>query len=292
MATPTETKFGDAAKVAEVKELVGKTAQANAAYARMLVDESATSTRATKIGRAGQEECRDRDLHSFPTRLSSDLGEGGRGQGTGRQDGAGERRLRPHAGGRERDQHARDEDRKGGSGGMPGPRSTLFPYTTLFRSRRRWPRSRNWSARRRRRTPPTPACWWTRARPARARRRSEGRVRRNAGTEIYTLSLHDSLPISAKVAEVKELVGKTAQANAAYARMLVDESATSTRATKIGRAGQEECRDRDLHSFPTRLSSDLGEGGRGQGTGRQDGAGERRLRPHAGGRERDQHARD
>jgi phasin family protein len=47
MATTTETKFGDAAKVAEVKELVGKTAQANAAYARMLVDESATSTRAT-----------------------------------------------------------------------------------------------------------------------------------------------------------------------------------------------------------------------------------------------------
>src|SRR4028118_579281 len=57
MATPTETKFGDAAKVAEVKELVGKTAQANAAYARMLVDESATSTRAT-AGKGGGQAAR------------------------------------------------------------------------------------------------------------------------------------------------------------------------------------------------------------------------------------------
>jgi phasin family protein len=47
MAIATNAKLGDPAKVAEVKELVGKTAQANAAYARMLVDESATSTRAT-----------------------------------------------------------------------------------------------------------------------------------------------------------------------------------------------------------------------------------------------------
>ena len=44
MATTTETKFGDAAKVAEIKK--GETAQAKAAYARMLVDESATDVRA------------------------------------------------------------------------------------------------------------------------------------------------------------------------------------------------------------------------------------------------------
>ena len=47
MAIATETKPGDAAKVAGIKKLADETAQANAAYARMLVDESATRTRGT-----------------------------------------------------------------------------------------------------------------------------------------------------------------------------------------------------------------------------------------------------
>ncbi len=47
MAIATETKAGDTAKLAGIKKLAGETAQANAAYARMLVDESATRTRAT-----------------------------------------------------------------------------------------------------------------------------------------------------------------------------------------------------------------------------------------------------
>ena len=46
MAITTDAIFGDAAKVAEVKKVVGETAQASAAYARMLVDERAGGARA------------------------------------------------------------------------------------------------------------------------------------------------------------------------------------------------------------------------------------------------------
>lgn len=58
MAITTETKTGDAAKVAEVKKVVGETAQATAAYGRMLMDERAAGTRAAteksvnQVGRA------------------------------------------------------------------------------------------------------------------------------------------------------------------------------------------------------------------------------------------------
>src|SRR5580692_3346614 len=86
-------------------------------------------------------------------------------------------------------------DRKSGSAGMPRPRSTLFPYTTLFRStlviimvankyaflqitRRRF--LNEWEAFKK--EPPSGD-------------RSEERFSRNAETEIYTLSLHDALPI-------------------------------------------------------------------------------------------------
>ena len=48
MAFAMEAKgTGDAAKVAELKKTPGETVQAKAAYARMLVDESATSARVT-----------------------------------------------------------------------------------------------------------------------------------------------------------------------------------------------------------------------------------------------------
>ena len=46
MAAATETKTTDAAKAIAAKKLPGETAQATAAYARMLVDESASRTRA------------------------------------------------------------------------------------------------------------------------------------------------------------------------------------------------------------------------------------------------------
>src|SRR4028119_469158 len=87
-----------------------------------------------EIGRAVQQECRDRDLHSFPTRRSSDL------QvpiswisllGT-EVDWAYFTEPEPYLHGRKIFQPR--GDRKSGSAGMPRPRSTLFPYTTLFRS--------------------------------------------------------------------------------------------------------------------------------------------------------------
>lgn len=48
MAIATGTKVGNAANEADVKKAVTETAQANAAYARMLADESASAGRATK----------------------------------------------------------------------------------------------------------------------------------------------------------------------------------------------------------------------------------------------------
>src|SRR4028119_1111894 len=86
-------------------------------------------------------------------------------------------------------------DRKSGSAGMPRPRSTLFPYTTLFRSalselakdlgkadihKRYAPYAQNYKN-----------LWWDKYNLF----RSEERFSRNAETEIYTLSLHDALPI-------------------------------------------------------------------------------------------------
>ena len=48
MATANGTKVGNAANAADVKKAVAETAQANAAYARMLADESAQGARATQ----------------------------------------------------------------------------------------------------------------------------------------------------------------------------------------------------------------------------------------------------
>src|SRR4026207_2568159 len=87
-----------------------------------------------EIGRAVQQECRDRDLHSFPTRRCSDLvcpkwmtDE----QWQALPESIIVREITydvPIADFRTK------RDRKSGSAGMPRPRSTLFPYTTLFRS--------------------------------------------------------------------------------------------------------------------------------------------------------------
>src|SRR5215475_9739262 len=88
----------------------------------------------SEIGRAVQQECRDRDLHSFPTRRSSDLMNAMR---QAHADGwfivfdtltLADDRLEAFY------DNPTIRDRKSGSAGMPRPRSTLFPYTTLFRS--------------------------------------------------------------------------------------------------------------------------------------------------------------
>src|ERR1044072_2894076 len=88
------------------------------------------------------------------------------------------------------------------------PRSTLFPYTTLFRSPSARPRSISptaWSR-------PATTCW-----PRRGGTTDRKSTRLNsrhtditrmasfffndtATTEIYTLSLHDALPISERAA--------------------------------------------------------------------------------------------
>src|SRR6266480_3397415 len=95
------------------------------------------------------------------------------------------------------------------------PRSTLFPYTTLFRSR---PRSKRWACRcraRRRSSPPrseehtselqshvNPVC---RLLLDEQKNRYYALIVNylclnvTATTAIYTLSLHDALPISAAV---------------------------------------------------------------------------------------------
>src|SRR5215211_1789495 len=87
------------------------------------------------------------------------------------------------------------EDRKSGSAGMPRPISTLFPYTTLFRSIEAL-------------KPAIEACGistlsqspmlgFHKQMDNRIKHwgRSEERFSRNAETDIDTLSLHDALPI-------------------------------------------------------------------------------------------------
>src|SRR4026209_328772 len=80
---------------------------------------------------------------------------------------------------------------------MPRPRSTPFPYTTLFRSR---PRGRGRGSihggngiEARKHSGGNRQSHLNLT----TKMRSEERFSRNAETEIYTLSLHDALPISA-----------------------------------------------------------------------------------------------
>src|SRR4028118_325806 len=83
-------------------------------------------------------------------------------------------------------------DRKSGSAGMP--RSTLFPYTTLFRSIGDRPRS-DWHAKgyEVEQLLYDDMLGFIHHRFTEYADRSEERFSRNA--EIYTLSLHDALPI-------------------------------------------------------------------------------------------------
>src|SRR5216683_231143 len=92
--------------------------------------------------------------------------------------------------------HQQKQDRKSGSAGMPRPRSTLFPYTTLFRSHCI---QMDTSVNAANQVVSVGADIAFDADPkffAPTETRSEERFSRNAETEIYTLSLHDALPIS------------------------------------------------------------------------------------------------
>src|SRR5215471_14597538 len=86
-------------------------------------------------------------------------------------------------------------DRKSGSAGMPRPRSTLFPYTTLFRSDRLEAFYDNPNALRDYFRDIGRMVLAAEGRKDHTTNRSEERFSRNAETEIYTLSLHDALPI-------------------------------------------------------------------------------------------------
>src|SRR4026209_352654 len=86
-------------------------------------------------------------------------------------------------------------DRKSGSAGMPRPRSTPLPYTTLFRSEL----MKNLKVDEEDLDEEVAGTGGSASLPlgvgATERQRSEERVSRNAETEIYTPSLHDALPI-------------------------------------------------------------------------------------------------
>src|SRR4028118_1937092 len=88
-----------------------------------------------EIGRAVQQECRARAPHSSPTRRSSDLNYLNLSQTQVRQKVSCYEKSKPSATGRGPDRTPVEGDRKSGSAGMPSPSSTLFPHTTLFRSK-------------------------------------------------------------------------------------------------------------------------------------------------------------
>src|SRR5215467_13794347 len=149
------------------------------------------------------------------------------------------------------------QDRKSGSAGMPRPRSTLFPYTTLFRSSTEGVYCSRCVYYGKHQSLQATAGFRDYAPNAYSSSRSEERFSRNAETEIYTLSLHDALPIFNRrsLLLALRLLWKTpiSPSNSRFPRLC----AKCLLKLKIGRAVQQECRDRDLHSFPTRRSSDL-----------------------------------
>src|SRR4028119_2479207 len=139
---------------------------------------------------------------------------------------------------------------------MPSPRSPLFPYTTLFRSEK----GQVLEGVIKNMTNfgvfidlggvdgllhITDFSW-----------RSEERFSRNAEPEISTLSLHDALPIG-KRTSTRRCHQEHDQLRRIYRLGWRRRLAAHHRFfVEIGRAVQQECRARDLHSFPTRRSSD------------------------------------
>src|SRR5258708_5169023 len=120
-------------------------------------------------------------------------------------------------------------DRKSGSAGMPRPRSTLFPYTTLFRSLIQLTKL-GYDA--------TPFNQILKQNAKREMRLRLGKVTVAdvLAAQPVTTNLLKFMRASIKMIGVSNL------------QSFIEE---------IERAVQQECRDRDLHSFPTRRSSDL-----------------------------------
>src|SRR6266540_3430239 len=87
--------------------------------------------------------------------------------------------------------------------------------------------------------------------------RSEARFSRNAETEIDTLSLHDALPIYFTRRQVAIQNRVASNIGISQSTFSVKDIAGDPVLYEIGSAVQQECRDRDRHSFPTRRSSDL-----------------------------------
>src|SRR6266536_3095592 len=87
--------------------------------------------------------------------------------------------------------------------------------------------------------------------------RSEERFSRNAETDIDTLSLHDALPISENLPRFAWSTPQRQKLKFLPLRRYNLTLNLLSRSHEIGRAVQQECRDRYRHSFPTRRSSDL-----------------------------------
>src|SRR4028119_2161582 len=94
---------------------------------------------------------------------------------------------------------------------MPSPRSTLFPYTTLFRSRQRGLTVHPMPVVQPGREDENEGSRHEVGRKRAAHPRSEERFSRNAEPEIYTLSLHDALPISAEGSHRAPNAGRAAR---------------------------------------------------------------------------------
>src|SRR4026208_2038107 len=140
---------------------------------------------------------------------------------------------------------------------MARPRSTLFPYTTLFRSLLDLPLAVEEGRRRLVEQNQIAGVRRDLGDQAAPGGRSEERFRRNGETEIYTLSLHDALPISSRSPARRRRRTTPTRGTEPDRRRASGPRRPGRARWQIGRAVQEEWRDRDLHSFPTRRSSDL-----------------------------------
>src|SRR5262252_8333613 len=76
-------------------------------------------------------------------------------------------------------------------------------------------------------------------------------------TEIYTLSLHDALPISPTAQGIAERLQKPACSRAKHAEPHDTHAHLGCRQVRSEEHTSELQSHRDLHSFPTRRSSDL-----------------------------------
>src|SRR6476620_8602207 len=172
----------------------------------------------------------------------------------------------------------------------PPPRTTLFPYTTLFRSPPFEHAVSRRSNRRRDRARPAPDGGPRRGtvadRKSTRLNSSHANISYAAPTENYTLSLHDALPISTIRACGFPAVEPAPRPCASCARRRAaarDGSRSEEHTSELQSRQYLVCRPhRELHSFPTRRSSDLHHSSMRFPGGRTGAATVRVLRPTAG----------